>query len=82
MRQYHARTANKIFSFLSRTQHILPDGNQISVGPAIGAILGEALFNPQIIGFEGPGLADLCCECTVGQVMLKRGSRQLSLFLT
>lgn len=61
----------KILPFVCRTQHTLPDGNQISIGPAMGAILGESLFNPQMIDSEGPGLADVCCECTVGQVRLE-----------
>ncbi|GMH42946.1 hypothetical protein BSKO_10868 [Bryopsis sp. KO-2023] len=49
------------------TEHVLPDGNTIHVKAGTAAILGESLFNPSVVGRGGPGLADACCECVLGQ---------------
>lgn len=54
-----------------RTEHTLPDGQKISIGTDMGAIIGELLFDPQDKNESSPGLGEICYECTVGQVRMK-----------
>ncbi len=45
--------------------YALPDGQEVRLPAAVGAQLLEPLFQPQLLGRDGPGVAELATECVL-----------------